>query len=147
MRQRVGDSDRRLKEDGYTLTEILVVMAIIGLIAAVLTPGLVGQLGRARAKTAQMQLETIAAGVEMFRADVGRYPTDAEGLGVLLNQPGGAEGWTGPYLKNPKVMKDPWGNDVTYQVQGRGFVVRSLGADGTASGFGLDADLVAPTGQ
>lgn len=147
MRQRMGGRDGRLKDGGYTLTEILVVMAVIGLIAAVLTPGLVGQLGRARAKTAQMQLETIASGVEMFRADVGRYPTDSEGLNVLVNQPSDAEGWTGPYLKNARVLQDPWGNAVSYKSEGRSFVVRSLGADGAASGFGLDRDLVAPSAQ
>lgn len=134
------------RDEGYTLTEILVVMAIIGLIAAVLTPGLIGQLGRARAKTAQMQLETVAAGVEMFRSDVGHYPTTGEGLNSLLAQPANAEGWTGPYLKSSKVLNDPWGNPVTYKVEdsGRGFTVTSLGADGRADGAGLDRDIQAP---
>ena len=134
------------RDDGYTLTEILVVLAIIGLIAAVLTPGLVGQLSRARAKTAQMQLETIAAGVEMYRADVGRYPATAEGLAALLADPGEQEGWTGPYIKDPKVLRDPWGNPVQYTVdaEGRTFTVKSLGRDGRPPGVGLDRDLQAP---
>lgn len=135
------------RDGGYTLTEMLVVMAVIGLIAAVLTPGLIGQLGRARAKTAQMQLETIAAGVEMYRSDVGKYPGQALGLGALLTQPMDAEGWTGPYVKNAKVLTDPWGNVVQYKVEesGRGFTVTSYGADGAASGAGLNRDLQAPT--
>jgi general secretion pathway protein G len=135
-----------LKDDrGYTLTEILVVMAVIGLIAAILTPGLVGQLGRARAKTAQMQLDTIAAAVETFRSDVGRYPTNDEALNALLVQPQNADGWTGPYLKNPKVTSDPWGHPVAYQVDsvGETFTVTSYGADGAAGGVGLDKDLTA----
>ncbi len=139
----------RRDDGGYTLTEILVVLAIIGLIAAVLTPGLVGQLGRARAKTAQMQVETVAAAVEVFRSDVGRYPTKAEGLSSLLAEPGDTTGWTGPYLKSPKVLKDPWGHDIAYALadDGQSFTVTSYGADGRAQGTGVDKDLVAPTGQ
>lgn len=147
MRNRSEGRGRAMtRDEGYTLTEILVVMAIIGVIAAVLTPGLINQLGRARAKTAQLQLETVAAGVEMFRSDVGRYPTQAEGLGVLLAEPGNADGWTGPYLKGSKVLKDPWGNAITYAGEdaGQGFHVTSYGADGKAEGVGLNKDLQAP---
>src|SRR4051794_13214681 len=124
---------RRVKQDaGYTLTEMLVVLAIIGILTAVLTPGLIGQLGRARAKSAQMQLDTVAAAVEVFRSDVSRYPTDAEGLSGLLTEPSGTQGWTGPYLKNTKLLKDPWGHDLQYKVDanGLGFSVISLGRDG-----------------
>jgi len=138
---------RRAPSDaGYTLTEMLVVLAIIALIAGVLTPGLVGQLGRARAKTAQMQLETLAAGVEMFHSDVSRYPSKSEGLNVLLADPQNVEGWTGPYIKDPKLLKDPWGNPVQYEpgTDGQNFVVKSLGRDGKAGGTGLDRDLQAP---
>lgn len=134
----------RVRRDaGYTLTEILVVMAVIGLIAAVLTPGLVGQLGRARAKTAQLQLNSIAAGVEMFRSDVGRYPTQAEGLTALVAPTTEIDGWTGPYLKDVKVLTDPWGNKLEYKLEtaAKGFVVTSLGADGAANGTGRDRDL------
>jgi len=151
MRRRFGRlSVASLRDDGYTLTEMLVVLAIIGLIAAVLTPGLMGQLGRARAKTAQMQLETIAASVEMFHSDVGRYPTQAEGLNALVTEPtGGLEGWTGPYIKDAKVLRDPWNDAVAYEAgtDGRNFVVRSLGRDGKAGGAGLDKDLQAPAQQ
>jgi len=147
MRTRVeGRARRPGRDDGYTLTEILVVMAIIGLLVAVLTPGLVGQLGRARAKSAQMQLETVAAAVEMFRSDVNRYPTDAEGLSSLLTEPGTVEGWTGPYLKSGKSLQDPWGRNLEYQMNsdGRSFTVKSLGRDGAPGGSGLDKDLTAP---
>ena len=141
---------RRLSGDeGYTLTEILVVMAVIGLIAAVLTPGLVGQLGRSRTKAAQVQVETVATAVEMFRSDVGRYPSQAEGLQSLIAQPGAAEGWTGPYVKSAKALKDPWGNDMTYRLSddGRSFLVTSHGADGQENGQGLNRDLAAPANQ
>jgi general secretion pathway protein G len=143
-----GNSRRRgvSVDDGYTLTEILVVMAIIGLIAAVLTPGLIGQLGRARAKTAQVQLETMAVSVETFRSDVGRYPTSSEGLSALVAQPANVDGWTGPYVKSSKLLNDPWGHPIDYKesADGLSFLVTSLGADGQPNGSGLNADLHAP---
>lgn len=135
------------RDAGYTLTEILVVMAIIGLIAAVLTPGIIGQLGRARAKTAQVQLETVAAAVESFRSDVGRYPSNAEGLNALMSQPSSADGWTGPYMKNTKALQDPWGHAIDYKESDDTltFVVTSFGADGVQDGTGLNKDLHAPS--
>lgn len=146
MRRTAG---RHGVDAGYTLTEILVVMAIIGLIAAVLTPGLVGQLGRSRSKTAQVQVETIAAAVESFRADVGRYPSQSEGLNALVAQPSDGEGWTGPYVKSGRTLSDPWGEPLTYKVSddGRTFQVTSLGADGKPDGQGLNRDLSAPASQ
>ena len=133
-------------EDGYTLTEMLVVLAIIGLLVAVITPGILGQLGRARAKTGQMQLETVAAAVESFRSDVGRYPTAGETLTALTADPGDADGWTGPYVKNPKSLVDPWGHAIAYTVDpaGQNFTVTSYGADGAPGGAGLNKDLTAP---
>lgn len=138
--------DQHTGEAGYTLTEMLVVIGIIALIAAVLTPGLIGQMGRARAKAAQLQLDTLASNVEVFRSDVGRYPTQKEGLDALVHEPEGSEGWTGPYLKDPKAAKDPWGRNVVYALDADGekFSVSSLGADGKPGGSGLDRDLRAP---
>jgi general secretion pathway protein G len=150
MRRFVGGRAKRLdREAGYTLTEMLVVLAIIALIAAVLTPGLIGQMGRARAKTAQMQLDSIAASLESFRSDVGRYPASGEGLQGLLAQPASADGWTGPYLKNAQLLTDPWGHPVQYapSADGQSFTVTSLGRDGAPNGTGLDKDLTAPAPQ
>jgi len=131
-------------DDGYTLTEMLVVIGIIGLIAAVLTPAIIGQMSRARAKAAELQLETLATAVENFRNDVGRYPTKEEGLSALV-QDKGAEGWTGPYART-KGLQDPWGRTVIYipSDDGRSFQVESLGADGKPGGTGADRDLKAP---
>lgn len=131
---------------GYTLTEMLVVIAIIAMIAAFLTPNLLGQLGRARAKAAQLQLDTTAAAVEVFRTDTGRYPTEAEGLKALVKDPGGLAGWSGPYLRDAKTLSDPWNNPITYKLTSdeRGFYVESLGADGKIGGTGVDRDLKAP---
>jgi general secretion pathway protein G len=123
---------------------MLVVIAIIGLIAAVLTPSLMGQLGRARVKSAQLQLESIAAAVEMFHSDVDRYPTQGEGLKALLTEPADVEGWTGPYVKSASVLKDPWAHAILYRSSEDGFEVVSLGSDGKVGGKGTKHDLVAP---
>jgi len=124
---------------------MLVVIAIIGLIAAVLTPSLMGQLGRARVKSAQLQLESVAAAVEMFHSDVGRYPTADEGLKALVTEPADVEGWTGPYLKSASALKDPWAGDILYRVvDDQGFEVVSLGSDRKTGGTGTKRDLVAP---
>lgn len=124
---------------------MLVVIAIIGLIAAVLTPSLMGQLGRARVKSAQLQLESVAAAVEMFRSDVGRYPTSGEGLKALVDEPAEAEGWTGPYLKSAGALKDPWAGAIGYRlIDDEGFEVVSLGSDRKVGGTGTKRDLVAP---
>lgn len=134
--------------DGYTLTEMLVVIGIICLIAAVLTPGLMGQLGRARVKAAELQLQTVASAVELFKSDVGRYPTEQEGLTALVTEPAGLQGWTGPYLKDSKALLDPWNRPLLYTVDpsGQSFVVQSLGADGKPGGSGVNRDLKASSG-
>lgn len=131
-------------DDGYTLTEMLVVIAIIGLLAAVLTPSVIGQLGRARVKAASLQLQTTASALEMFRDDVGRYPTHAEGLAALTTAPQDVEGWIGPYLKDAKASRDPWNQPLVYQPEGDTFRLESLGADRRTGGRGAAADLKAP---
>lgn len=146
MRRRYQDRLSSLGGEGYTLTEMLVVISIIALIAAVLTPNLMAQLGRARVKAAQLQLDTLASSVEMFRSDVGRYPTQQEGLNALVDEPSDVDGWTGPYVKGPKSLVDPWGRPILYELDasGRNFYVESYGADGKPGGTGMDRDLKAP---
>ena len=142
LRQLTGAS----RQDGYTLTEMLVVIGIICLIAAALTPGLLGQMGRSRAKTAQLQLDTTAADVEQFQSDVHRFPTQEEGLQALIREPAGAEGWLGPYLRDQRSLLDPWNDPILYKLapDGRSFVVISLGADGKPGGTGVNRDLQSP---
>ena len=138
-----GPDQRRLNaDDGYTLTEMLVVIVIISLIAAVLTPSLLGQLARARAKTAVLQIESTATSLSLFRDDIGRYPTTDEGLKALVANPGSAQGWLGPYLKSDKALNDPWGHPLVYTAASDGSVtVTSLGADDKPGGTGVDADI------
>lgn len=135
------------EEDGYTLTEMLVVIGIIALIAAVLVPTLMGQMQRARAKAARIQLENVASAVENFRSDVGHYPTTAEGgLRALLSTTGSIDGWLGPYLKDAKTLNDPWNREIKYQLatDGETFQVQSLGADGRVGGASANQDIEAP---
>lgn len=128
-------------EAGYTLTEMLVVILIITLIAAVVTPTILSQLGRAKAKTASLQLDSTAATLTMFREDTGRFPTEAEGLAALVEDPGIA-GWTGPYLKSDKGINDPWNRKIVYKLDNDDqATLTSLGADGKAGGKGVDRDI------
>ena len=134
---------KRRRDEGYTLTEMLVVIVIIALIAAVLTPSLLGQLGRARAKTAQLQLDTTVTELNMFKDDVGRFPTQQEGLQALVTGTG-INGWLGPYLKSDKALNDPWGHPLVYAVAADGSVsVTSLGGDDKVGGTGTDQDITA----
>lgn len=129
-------------EAGYTLTEMLVVILIISLIAAVLTPSLLGQLSRSRAKTAALQIDTTTAALENYREDMGQYPSSSEGLTALVSAP--AEGaWLGPYLKDKKSLNDPWGRPLVYALNADGVAtVTSLGADGKEGGKGVDQDII-----
>ncbi len=106
--------DRFKKERGYTLMELLVVLAILGLLTAIATPYVLHYLETAKVKTARTEIANIGAGLDMFKADVGRYPTTQEGLGALLKAPDGVENWDGPYIKKLDTFADPWGHPYKY---------------------------------
>ena len=127
---------------GFTLVELLVVMVILGLLASLVLPNFFGQAAKARAKTARVQIASLATALNTFALDVGRYPSSQEGLDALRSAPSGAKRWDGPYL--PKdVPEDPWGNEYEYRgpAQGSHYEIVSLGADGKAGGEGDDADI------
>jgi general secretion pathway protein G len=132
--------------DGYTLTEMLVVVGVIALIAGVLVPTVVSQMRRARAKAAHVQLENVASAVEIFRSDTGHYPKTTEGGLKALLSGASIEGWTGPYLKDAKTLNDPWDREIDYEpsVDGQSFKVTTLGADGQPGGVGANLDISAP---
>jgi len=126
---------------GYTLTELLVVLVILGLIMGLVAPRLLGQIGGAQSKTASAQVQNLASAVEFFHLDTGRYPTSSEGLQVLVSNSGGIEGWNGPYLKGSKLPNDPWKNPYIYELRANGqFVIRTLGADNKEGGDGKNKD-------
>lgn len=127
---------------GFSLLEMLFVVAIIGLIAALVLPNLRGGFGKGQVSTTKAQIALLAGAVERFRLDVGRYPAESEGLQSLLEKPSEAEGWNGPYLDKDTMPKDGWSRAFIYKEgEGGRFVVRSLGADGKEGGEGEAADL------
>ncbi|MCX7914240.1 MAG: type II secretion system major pseudopilin GspG [Thermodesulfovibrionales bacterium] len=127
---------------GFTLVELLVVMVIIGLLAALVGPRLFPKLGKGKQSAAKAQIELLGQALDQFRLDVGRYPTTEEGLNALITNPG-IEKWEGPYLKKGLPL-DPWGRPYVYQSPGSHgeYDLISYGADGKPGGEGEDKDIV-----
>lgn len=131
------------KAGGFTLLELLVVIVIIGLLAAYVGPKYFAQLGKSEVTIAKAQIEAFEKSLDTYRLDVGRYPTTDEGLAALLAAPATAGAkWNGPYLKKG-VPADPWGHPYQYRAPGtKGeFEIVSLGRDGQPGGSGEDADI------
>ena len=134
-------SERAQTRKGFTLVELLVVMAIIALLAALVGPRLFPKLGKGKQSACSAQIELIGQGLDHFRLDVGRYPTTQEGLNALMANPG-VEKWDGPYLKKA-LPSDPWGRPFHYNCPGsRGeYDLFSYGRDGVSGGEGEDKDV------
>lgn len=130
---------------GYTLTEMLVVLVVIGLISAVVVPQTLGQMDRAKVRTARLRMESVAAALEMYAADLTQYPTAEQGLAALTDPPDGAAEWAGPYLSDKALLKDPWGGNIVYAppaTAGEAFSLTSYGADKVSGGAGFRRDIV-----
>lgn len=129
---------------GVTLIEMLVVVVIIAVFAAVVGPQLLGQGDKARVVAAKQQIENFGLALGQYKLDTGSYPTTEQGLGGLRAQPNGVEQWHGPYLQKD-VAPDPWGHAYVYKFPGdHGDEpdILSYGADGQPGGTGLNADIV-----
>jgi general secretion pathway protein G len=122
--------------------ELLVVLAILGLLISLVGPQVLNQLGGAKTKTARIQIRDLEQAVEMYKLDVGRYPSTREGLKALVTRPQNAAGWNGPYLKSD-VPQDPWNRDYQYKYPGdRGEVdIFTYGQNGAPGGEGESADV------
>ena len=114
---------RRPRQAGFTLIELLVVLAILGLLAGVVAPRVLDYFSRSKADIARLQINQLGSALDLFRLDVGRYPTTQEGLAGLVARPASAPQWRGPYVKGTGLPADPWG---------RAYQYRSPGADGRA---------------
>jgi general secretion pathway protein G len=128
-------------EAGFTLVELLVVLAIIAMLATLIGPKVIGYLGGARRDTAAMQIRNLSSAVDLYYLAAGTYPTQDQGLGALVEAPPGQAGWNGPYIQNKSALTDPWGHAYLYQATGKGYLIGSLGRDGKAGGSGEDADI------
>lgn len=117
---------------GFTLIEVLIVLAIIGMIAGLVGPRVLGYLSGSKIKAARVQIEALYSAVDLFYLDNGRYPTTNEGLAALTKKPATSQQWNGPYLKTGELPKDPWGNPYLYKIPGKGepFTIISAGPEG-----------------
>jgi len=127
---------------GFTLIELIVVVAIIGLLAGLVVPQFIKQEEKATSKATKAQIELLGTALDTFRLDVGRYPTTQEGLQALNQRPGGLDRWEGPYLKK-ELPSDPWGKPYIYKSPGEhgSYDIVSYGADGAPGGEANNRDI------
>ena len=137
--------DLRCGQRGFTLLELLVVLAILGLLIGLVAPAALRQLGSAKEKIAHQSIERLAGVLDIYKLDVGTYPTTDQGLQALITQPSGTTHWNGPYLKGEKVPEDPWGRPFIYrspsQRPGHEYDLLSLGPTGRPGGTGSEAAI------
>lgn len=133
---------KKRDQRGFSLIELMIVMAILVLIATVVGPELWGKFGKAKQKTAKTQIEMLMATLDAYRLDIGSYPSEQEGLEALVSNPGN-EKWDGPYLKKKFIPKDPWDEPYQYKSPGEhGDVdIFSYGADNKEGGEKENADI------
>lgn len=127
---------------GFTLLELLIVLVVLGLLASLVGPRYFKQLGQSESKTARAQIEALSRAVDLYRLDVGRFPSSAEGLRALVERPPSEPRWKGPYLQKD-LPADPWGRPYQYHQPGqRGdYDIFTFGKDGAPGGEDDNADI------
>jgi general secretion pathway protein G len=136
---------RARADSGFTLVELLVVLAILGMLVALVTPQVLKYLGRAKVDSARIEIQTIGNALDLYRLDMQHYPTQSEGLQALVEAPTGTDAgrWQGPYIKQNKLPVDPWGRPYNYRSPGEHgeYDLYSLGADNAPGGSGENQDV------
>lgn len=133
----------RPQHEGFTLLELLVVILIIGLLTGIVAPRFLAQISRSEITTAKAQIDAFDKALQAYRIDMGRFPSESEGLRALVSLPSSDPRWRGPYLKD-SIPLDPWGSPYQYRIpssRGKDFDLISLGRDRAAGGAGDDADV------
>ena len=133
----------RKRQDGFTLIEVMVVIVILGIMAALVVPNLVGRQDQAQVTAARSDIAAIGNALDLYRLDNNTYPSTEQGLEALIEKPSGfpePRNWRSPYLRK-KLPDDPWGNPYQYLSTDRGFELLSYGADGQEGGEGTSADI------
>jgi general secretion pathway protein G len=132
------------RERGFSLLELLAVLVILGILAGVFAPKFLGQAESAKRKAAKLEIDQIGQSLDLYKLEIGKYPTSQEGLAALVTAPSGTTNWNGPYLKKTTVPKDPWGNEYKYVSPGdqnRPYDIVSFGSDGKEGGDGDGKDI------
>ena len=137
MDQRIG-----LSRNGFTLLELLVVVAIIGILVGYVAPRYFSQLGKSEVTAARAQIDGFEKALDTYRLDTGHYPSTEQGLKALVTKPANEPKWSGPYLRKD-VPLDPWGNPYQYKSPSAhgDYEILSYGKDGQPGGSGTDADV------
>jgi general secretion pathway protein G len=138
----VGGGGRR-RGAGMTLIEILVVLVLIGIVLGIVGGNFIGRGEKAKADAAKIEIGQIGQALDLYKLEIGRYPTTQEGLQALIQAPAGASNWNGPYWKKSTIPKDPWGNEYKYTSPGQSgpYDILSYGADGKEGGDGVNKDI------
>ena len=129
---------------GFSLLELLVVLLLLGAFAGIFAPKIFGQAEKAKQKAAKLEIDQIGQALDLYKLEIGRYPTSQEGLQSLMVAPAGVSNWNGPYLKRNVVPKDPWSNEYKFVSPGdqnRPYDIISLGSDGKEGGDGDAKDI------
>ena len=133
----------RMPQRGMTLIEILVVLVLIGIVLGIVGGNFIGRGEKAKADAAKIEIGQIGQALDLYKLEIGRYPSSSEGLQALVTAPAGVANWNGPYWKKAQIPKDPWGNEYRYTSPGQkgAYDILSLGADGKEGGEGANKDI------